>query len=324
MSRREPRLVSVIISCYNYGHFLAGAIESALNQTYTPYEIIVVDDGSSDNTADVVARYQSVCYLRQPNRGVSAARNNGLRQSKGEYVVFLDADDELLPGALEVGAECLDSMPDCGFVFGSWQLIAPGGMPTTTEMTSPPVDRNHYPALLRRNYIWNPGAVMHRRTVVESVGGFNTSLPSCEDFDLYLRVTRDFPVHYHGRVVVKYRLHGANKSANPERMLKSVLSVIRSQHSHAKGDKKLYKAYKEGLRFRQAYNGRRVVLRAYSLMRRGGPRKEALRSSLVLMKCYPRGFAALIVRYASKLLQVTFRRVITATGPGAQRRRILR
>src|SRR5919107_192619 len=104
-------LVSVVIPCYNQAHFLSEAIESVLAQTYPYFEIIVVDDGSTDNTSEVAGRYSGVRCIRQDNQGLSGARNSGLRHSKGEYLVFLDADDRLLPQALEVGLECLRAYP---------------------------------------------------------------------------------------------------------------------------------------------------------------------------------------------------------------------
>src|SRR5215204_1671374 len=102
-------LVSVVIPCYKQAHFLGEAIESVLAQSYPNFEIIVVDDGSPDNTSEVAASYPRVRLVRQENQGLSAARNSGLSRSEGEYVVFLDADDRLLPGALQVGLECLEA-----------------------------------------------------------------------------------------------------------------------------------------------------------------------------------------------------------------------
>src|SRR6266513_5232454 len=96
-------LVSVIIPCYNQAHFLHEAIESVLAQTYSNREIIVVDDGSTDNTATVARCHSPPRYIYQENAGPSAARNTGFEQSRGEYLVFLDADDRLLPEALEIG-----------------------------------------------------------------------------------------------------------------------------------------------------------------------------------------------------------------------------
>jgi glycosyltransferase involved in cell wall biosynthesis len=315
MTEVNHDLVSVIIPCYNYAHFLHRAIESVLHQTYSPLEIIVVDDGSSDNTADVVARYPGVQYLWQPNLGVSAARNNGMRQSKGEYLVFLDADDELMPGAAELGVRCMHTNPEYGFVFGYCQLITREGAPIMTEFPAQSVSDEHYVGLLRRNYIWCPGAVTYRRKALELVGAFNTSLFSCEDFELNLRIARNYPARCHGGITVRYRLHETNKSRNPDRMLQSVLTVIRSQYSYVKRDKELYQAYKEGLRFRQAYNGRKVILKAYSLMRRRRTRKEALRAWLVLMKWYPRGFVTLTMRYLYALLNVVRRKMLARYPP---------
>src|ERR687890_1245755 len=102
-------LVSVVIPCYNQAHFLGEAIESVLAQSYKDFEIIVVDDGSPDNTSEVAARYPGVRCVRQENQGLAGARNTGIRESKGEYLVFLDADDRLLAEALEVGVKNLEA-----------------------------------------------------------------------------------------------------------------------------------------------------------------------------------------------------------------------
>src|SRR5436309_2384320 len=99
--------VSVIIPCYNQGHFLADAIERALEQSYRPLEVIVVDDGSSDESSEVARRFEGVRLMRQPNRGLSAARNAGLAASAGDYLVFVDADDRLLRDALQAGVNGL-------------------------------------------------------------------------------------------------------------------------------------------------------------------------------------------------------------------------
>ena len=123
----SPPLVTVVIPCYNQAHFLGEAIESVLSQSYRNFEVIVVDDGSTDNTSEVASRYEGVRLVRQENRGLSGARNRGMREAKGEYVVFLDADDRLLPGALEAGLRCFEAHPECAFVSGQSRLIAEDG-----------------------------------------------------------------------------------------------------------------------------------------------------------------------------------------------------
>src|SRR5262245_35605245 len=122
------KLVSVIIPCYNKSDFLGETIESVLCQTYRHFEIIVVDDGSSDNSMAIAARYASAHYLYQSTQGPSVARNTGLWASKGSYVVFLDADDRLLPAALEIGVNVLAAHPECAFVSGHVQLITKDGL----------------------------------------------------------------------------------------------------------------------------------------------------------------------------------------------------
>src|SRR4029450_1113854 len=98
-----PPKVSVVIPCYRQAHFLTEAIASALRQSYSNLEIIVVDDGSPDNTEEVVRRFPGVRYIRQRNQGLAAARNAGVRASTGDFVIFLDADDRLVPGAVTSG-----------------------------------------------------------------------------------------------------------------------------------------------------------------------------------------------------------------------------
>src|SRR5829696_8499022 len=122
VSQDEPKvqdgtpLVSVVIPCYNQAHFLGEAIESVLSQSYRHFELIVVDDGSTDETSEVASRYEGVRLIRQENQGLSGARNTGIGHSGGEFLVFLDADDRLLLGALEAGLRCFEAHPEYALV----------------------------------------------------------------------------------------------------------------------------------------------------------------------------------------------------------------
>src|SRR5829696_1766997 len=142
----DARLVSVVIPCYNQAHYLGEAIESVLAQSYPYIEIVVIDDGSTDNTSKVAGSYSGVCCIRQDNQGLSAARNTGLRHSEGEYVVFLDADDRLLPEALQAGIECLQTNPECAVTFGHYRLIASDGS-FLKQRRQPVVGKDSYAAL---------------------------------------------------------------------------------------------------------------------------------------------------------------------------------
>jgi glycosyltransferase involved in cell wall biosynthesis len=280
-------LVSVVVPCYNQAHFLGEAIESVLAQSYSHLEILVVDDGSTDNTSEVAARYSGVRCIRQYNQGLSTARNSGIRESKGAYLVFLDADDRLLPSAIETNLECLEAHPECAFVSGRYRNITVEGTPFP-ELPSPYCVRSdHYIELLRGNYIEMHATVMYRRSVFGSVGGFDTSLKACEDYDICLRIARDFPVHCHGKIVAEYRRHATNMSRDYALMLKASLATLRSQRIYiSRRDKRYEEAYKAGMRgFRRAYG----VLLAREVLAHVQKRewKRAMRQLLVLLRYYP-------------------------------------
>src|SRR5918998_3304628 len=147
MAFQEQSVVSVIIPCYNQGRFLSEAIESVLAQTYPHVETIVVDDGSTDDTSNIAARYSGVRCIRQGNQGLAAARNTGLGESKGGYLVFLDADDRLLPNALETGLECLKAHPECALAYGHCTLITVDGS-FLKQWSRQFIDGDRYLALL--------------------------------------------------------------------------------------------------------------------------------------------------------------------------------
>jgi cellulose synthase/poly-beta-1,6-N-acetylglucosamine synthase-like glycosyltransferase len=138
--------VSVVINTFNDAEFLPDALDSVLAQTDPPDEIIVVDDGSSKDPGPLVAaRYPGVRFLRQENQGLAAARNTGLNAARSEMIVFLDADDKLLPAALESGLDCFAQAPACGFVFGGHRRIDKEGEPIGPDRYSP-IGQDPFPA----------------------------------------------------------------------------------------------------------------------------------------------------------------------------------
>jgi glycosyltransferase involved in cell wall biosynthesis len=293
---REGGLVTVVIPCYNQAHFLGEAIESVLAQSYPNFEIIVVDDGSTDNTSEVASGYPSekVRLLGQKNKGRSAARNLGLRQSRGEYVVFLDSDDRLLPEALEVGERELEAHPECAFVSGHIRRIGADGSPLRTppQALHKAHVKDHYARLLRYNYIWTTGPVMYRRSVFDTVDGFDSSLEPCEDWDIYLRIAGGYPVHHHGEVVAEYRQHDANTTHDSTLMLKATVAVLRAQKKRVRGHERYEKACETGLRGGTEYYGVPLAdeVREYLRQREW---KRAFRGVLVLLRYYPWGLTLL-------------------------------
>jgi glycosyltransferase involved in cell wall biosynthesis len=286
-------LISVVIPSYNHGHFLREALESVGTPARST-EIVVIDDGSTDATSAIAQRFAEgaqvpVYTVRQANQGLAAARNRGFRESRGRYVVFLDADDRLAPGALDLGAAAIEERPECFFTFGRCTMISAAGalLPTPAQ---PLIARDHYRELLRRNFIWMPAMVMFRREAVELAGGFNSEVNASADYELYLHIARHHPVCDHGQVVAYYRRHDANMSGNASRMLRETLAVMRAQRPFLEGDEASQQAYREGRRTWQEFYGTHLVneIRTHVAEHEWGP---ALRKALTLGCHHPRGLA---------------------------------
>jgi SAM-dependent methyltransferase len=203
-------------------------------------------------------------------------------------LVFLDADDRLLPDALEVGLKHLKEHPECAFVSGHCRFIAVDGSPLPTPPPTP-VKKDHYETLLRNTYIWMPAVVMYRRAVFETAGVFDSSLDACEDYDLYLRVARDYSVHHHDEVIAEYRQHNTNMTRNPALMLAHTVTVLRRQRSYVKGNRQYKKAYKTGMKFWRDLYGEPLVEEVRT-QAEADEWRHAVRALLLLLRYYPRGF----------------------------------
>jgi glycosyltransferase involved in cell wall biosynthesis/SAM-dependent methyltransferase len=239
--------VSIVITTYNHARFLPEAIESALGQTVRPTEVIVVDDGSTDDPGSVVSRYPEVQLIRQPNQGLAAARNTGWRAARGRYVVFLDADDRLLPEALAINLRRFYQRPECAFVYGSYCYINGDGR----HLSSPApnlVGEDPYESFLKDNCVAMHATVMYRCDYLEQVGGFDARLRCCEDYELYLRLARRYPVSAGADRIAEYRRHGSNMSLNYPHMLQTVLGVMRQQSQHVADNVRWRRALKTGIR----------------------------------------------------------------------------
>lgn len=281
-------LVSVVIPCFNYAHFLDQAIQSAVDQDYPAIEVIVVNDGSTDDPAAIVSRFPHVRYVTQENRGLAAARNVGLSHCRGELVVFLDADDRLRPGAIAAGARLLEANPDLGFAAGFSTLISGVGLAQPTVNRPGCEGSDAYMSLLRRNTIRNPGTVLFRRQLVEAAGGFTSGVDACADYDLYLRISRNHPVVFHDAVVAEYRKHGHNMSDNSAQMLRQALAVLRRQRPHLV-TRELRHAYRDGTRNIRIYYGDELVTQIRSRIRRRSEWWQLLRDLAVLSWYHPGG-----------------------------------
>jgi glycosyltransferase involved in cell wall biosynthesis len=217
--------VSVVITTYNHAAFLDDAIRSVVYQTVPANEIIVVDDGSTDHPDIVVSGYSHIRLIRQRNQGLSAARNTGLEAAIGDKIIFLDADDRLCQGAIEAGVDCFVRHSEAGFVYGGFHLIDAGGG-VTGDSVCRDVGPDPHITFLQGNQVGMHGTVMYDRRRLLDAGGFDVTLRRCEDYDIYLRMSRNHAVANHRHIVAEYRRHGMNMSSNSLEMLRSVQRVL--------------------------------------------------------------------------------------------------
>jgi glycosyltransferase involved in cell wall biosynthesis len=217
-------LVSIVMPCYNGEAFLAEAVDSVLGQTCQDFELIVVDDGSTDGSAAVLARYgERIRVLRQANAGVSAARNAGIAAARGDFIAFLDSDDWWEPDFL---AEMVAAMADprTAIAYCGWQNVGVGeGKPFVPPDYEGP-DKMHH--LLRFASLWPIHAILIRRSLMPPGVPFNPAYPACEDYDLWLRIAAFHPIRLVPRVLAYYRKHGdANATSDQARVARFNLLV---------------------------------------------------------------------------------------------------
>lgn len=208
--------VSVIIPAYNCEKFIKETIGSALSQTYQNFELIIIDDGSRDNTKKIVENFNDsrIVYIYQGNSGVSVARNNGILKAKGKYIALLDHDDLWLPEKLEKQILLFDFNNKVGIVYSDSYLInSKGKIIGSIFQYSRPYRGNVLPQLFLDNFIPCLTTVI-RRDVFEKIGFFNPKFSICEEYDLFLRIAEKYEMDFIKLPLSKYRVHDTNFSKN--------------------------------------------------------------------------------------------------------------
>lgn len=219
--------VSVIIPTFNAARYIRYAVDSVLSQSFPSYEVIVIDDGSTDNTRDVLMSYgDRIHYVFQNNKGVSAARNSGLDLARGRFVAFLDADDYFLPDKLHEQVAAFKAIPSLDIVHSGWRIVNEAG--ATIKEEAP---WHHIPELnLEAWLLWKPvfpGAMMFRKGCLEKVGGFDTRLHQAEDVDLVFRLALiGSKAAWLRKSTVCYRRHGENTVRNSRQQAKDLKTVL--------------------------------------------------------------------------------------------------
>lgn len=219
--------VSVIITAYNYGHFLAGAISSALHQSHPSVEVVVIDDGSTDNTPEVAASFgDHIRYMRQANAGLPRARNAGLHAASHQWVVFLDADDEMYPWMIEVALHAaLKEKETPAVVAGQWIEWDEGAEEKQRQnVRATSTRRVGVESLVLRNRL--APTMLARRQVLLDLGGFDPAAGGADDRDMWIRIAARHAIILIDAPFYRFRLHTTSMSHDPVKHIADTTIVL--------------------------------------------------------------------------------------------------
>ncbi len=297
MSIYNKKLVSVIMPAYNCEKYIGEAIESVLQQSYNNYELIIVNDGSTDRTEDVINKLStSIKYISQSNQGASAARNTGILAADGEYLSFLDSDDIWNLETLELQLGYFESHTDVGLVYGDMELFDHTGMLDENWLVAAGVPR---PAgfifhELVFQCLFQTSTVMVRRKVLDDVGLFDKVLPLGEDYDLWLRIAAKYKIGYIPKVLTGYRRRKGSLTAS-DATLKPWDIAVAEKALEREADE----ARKISPRVVKKKFGARYFQAGYSALKDGkySIARYRLRKSLLLTPWNPRAIMYLVAAY---------------------------
>lgn len=253
-------LVSIVVIAYDQAATIGAAVRSAVEQSEPSVEVLVVDDGSQDDSAERARAAGAHRVLVRTNGGPAAARNTGLHAASGEWVLFLDGDDVLHPDAVRTQLDALAAQPDAQFAIGRNRLVDERDRPLPGH-TEPRHTGDLYPQLLAASWICPPSALLARRSAVLDVGGWHegTRYTSAEDLHLYLALAREVPGVDHTAVVTDYRLHEGMSSRSYSRGLDANLAVL-AGHGPDDGDPAVATARRAGEQHYRRTYGTKAVL----------------------------------------------------------------
>lgn len=224
----KPPIVSIVMAAKNYARFLPMAVESVLSQTFTQWELLIVDDGSTDHTPEAVRPFlphARVRYFRSDKLGQPRAKNLGLRLSRGEFIAFLDADDAWEPTKLEKQLALFQKQPELGVVFCRRSLIDEQSRPLPMKLSPPPPRGRILDRMFVQNHVCFSSVVV-RRVVFSHVGAFDPQWDLAIDFDLWLRVAKHYAFDFVDEPLVRYRTGHGNLSKKLLDRVDTALSIM--------------------------------------------------------------------------------------------------
>lgn len=246
--------VSIIIPTYNRAMSIGRTIQSALNQTYKDFELIIVDDNSSDNIHEILSTYDDsrIKYIKHhTNRGAPAARNTGIKNSNGEFIALLDDDDEWLPQKLEKQIKLFDSTKKTvGMVYGGYEIVNNTGKVVKTLLPSKKGDLFH--VLLKSNVIGSPTNLI-KRECFEKIHYCDESLKSCQDWDLWLKIAKNYEIEYVPEILARYNLSDSSISRNSDSVLIGHKQILSKYCFDIRKDRKIHTFHLQNIGIYYAY-----------------------------------------------------------------------
>lgn len=231
--------VSVVVPAYNVQNYIEEALISLQQQSFTEFEVLVVDDGSTDGTAEIVRRFcaQDARFklLQKPNGGLSSARNHGMKHASTDYIALLDADDRYEPDKLAAHVQVLETHPEVGVVYSASKAIRDDGGATFMQLSGKPIYADPVKALLCKNFVGHGSNAVFRYCIVEEVGYFDETLRSSEDVDYWIRIALldRWTFYREPRLLVCYRVRPSGLSFNVAQMQRCNEQVLQSAYKRA-------------------------------------------------------------------------------------------
>ena len=265
--------VSIIIPAYQHGPYIVEAVESVMAQTFQDFEVIVINDGCTDNTEEVLRPFvekKLIRYFHQKNQGISATRNRGLSLALGEFVAFLDDDDVWPPDKLEWQLDVLRNSD--ALVVGGLSSVFGRKSDRKAIVETTGYSTIDTAKLFGGNPFGSPGQTLIRKSVLEAIGGFDPTIWGADDHDVWIRLSRMGEIRRYDRISLMYRVHDSNTSRDSERMFENAEKVIRKNLVGVSGGERV-QLERQGFRFLFRYGGKKLIWRSAGLIFQGQFRK---------------------------------------------------